>query len=157
VKVGTRAEASMEVAASPQAIYDLVTDITNMGRWSPECRSCEWTGEVTTATEDAHFRGRNRRGLARWTTIARVVVADPGREFAFATSHRGQEMTQWRYQFKRGAGTTTVTESFEMLRDMPWYLKLADRLLMSVTDRQSDLQAGMAQTLGSIKAAIEAR
>lgn len=155
MKKGARSEASVEIFASAEAIYDLVADITEMGRWSPECRGCEWTGTATTAVVDARFRGTNRHGLARWTTTARVVVADPGHEFTFVTGHRGDEMTRWRYQLEPGTGTTKVTESFEMLSDMPWYFKLADRVLMRVSDRQSDLRAGMVHTLEAIKAAAE--
>ncbi|HAY67306.1 MAG TPA: hypothetical protein DCY82_03325, partial [Acidimicrobiaceae bacterium] len=29
-------EASIEIAASPEAVYDLVSDVTRMGEWSPE-------------------------------------------------------------------------------------------------------------------------
>ncbi len=155
MKVGVRAQASVKIAASPEHIYELVADVTNMGRWSPECRGCEWADKVTRAAVGVRFRGTNRRGLARWTTIATVVVADPGREFAFVTGHRGREMTRWRYQLEPSAGTTTVTESFEMVRDMPWYFKVADRLLMGVSDRQGDLEAGMAQTLDRIRSASE--
>ena len=30
----------IEVAATPETVYALVSDITQMGRWSPECREC---------------------------------------------------------------------------------------------------------------------
>jgi hypothetical protein len=48
-----------------------------------------------------------------------------------------------------------VTESFEVLRDTPWYFGLADRTLMRVHDRRADLVANMAETLGRIKAVAE--
>ena len=155
MKAGTRAAVSLEIDASADTLYDLIADVTNMGRWSPECRSCEWIDGAGRAHLDARFKGTNRRGLARWTTTATVVVADPGREFAFVTGHRGHEMTRWGYRFEPGSPNTTVTESFEMLRDMPRYLKWADRVLMSVTDRQGDLETAMAQTLATLKTTSE--
>ena len=33
---------SIVIAASPDAVYDLVSDMTRMGEWSPVCRACWW-------------------------------------------------------------------------------------------------------------------
>ena len=30
-------EVTIEIAATPETVYDLVSDITRMGEWSPEC------------------------------------------------------------------------------------------------------------------------
>ena len=56
-------------------------------------------------------------------------------------------MTRWTYRFEPVTGGTDVTETFEMLRDMPWYFRVADRLLMGVADRQADLEANLTKTL----------
>lgn len=105
----------------------------------------------------ARFKGTNRRGLTRWSTKPRVVAAEPGREFAFVIGHLGRDMTRWSYRFEPTSGGTTVTESFEMVRDMPWYFRLSDRLLMGVADRKADLETNMGETLRRLKAAAEAR
>lgn len=155
MKAGTHAEVSIEMHASPAAVYDLVSDVRRMGEWSPECHSCKWIGSTTTPRVGARFKGNNRRGLARWSTKPRVVVADPGREFAFVTGHLGRDMTRWSYRFETTSGGTKVTESFEMLRNMPWYFRLADRLLMGVQDRKADLETNMTETLQRLKAGAE--
>jgi Polyketide cyclase / dehydrase and lipid transport len=155
VKAGTYAEANTDVHASPATLYDLVSDVRRMGDWSPECRHCEWIDGATGPVVGARFKGTNRRGVARWSTKPRVVVADAGREFAFVTGHLGRDMTRWSYRFEPTADHATVTESFEMLRDMPWYFRLADRLLMGVKDRRTDLETNMGETLRHIKAATE--
>jgi hypothetical protein len=157
VKTGTQGQASTEVDASPAALYDVVSDVRRMGEWSPECRRCEWIGGATGPAVGARFKGSNRRGMARWSTKPRVVVADPGREFAFVTGHLGRDMTRWSYRFESTPGGTNVTESFEMLRDMPWYFRLADRLLMGVKDRKADLETNMGETLRRLKAAAADR
>jgi Polyketide cyclase / dehydrase and lipid transport len=126
-----------------------------MGEWSPECRRCEWIGGATGPVVGARFKGTNRRGVARWSTRPRVVVADPGREFAFVIGHRGRDMTRWSYRFEPASDGTKVTESFEMLREMPWYFRFADRFLMGVKDRTADLVASMGETLQRLKIAIE--
>jgi hypothetical protein len=154
---GTRGEASLHVQASPERLYDLVADVGRMAEWSPECRACEWIDEAAAPVVGARFRGTNRRGLARWTTELRVVAADRGREFAFVTVRRGHEQTRWSYRLAPHGGGTTVTESFELLADMPWYLVATERVLMGVADRRADLEAGMRTTLRRLKAAAETR
>ena len=156
MKVGTRGEASTDVDSSANALYDVVSDVRRMGEWSPECRSCQWVGGATGPAVGARFKGSNRRGIARWSTTPRVVVADPGREFAFVVNHLGRGMTKWSYRFEPSSEhTTTVTESFELLRDLPWYFRVADRRLMHIDDRKADLEAGMQETLERLKAAVE--
>ena len=33
---------SIVVARSPEALYDMVSDVTRMGEWSPVCTACWW-------------------------------------------------------------------------------------------------------------------
>ncbi|MGO9154394.1 SRPBCC family protein [Mycobacterium sp.] len=37
-----RGRESIEIAAPPEVVYDLLADITRMGEWSPECCRCVW-------------------------------------------------------------------------------------------------------------------
>jgi polyketide cyclase/dehydrase/lipid transport protein len=39
---GMHREASIEIHASPEAVYDLVSDLPRMGEWSPENIGGEW-------------------------------------------------------------------------------------------------------------------
>ncbi|MDX6233621.1 MAG: hypothetical protein QOH68_2658, partial [Nocardioidaceae bacterium] len=39
---GTTGEARVQVDAAPEVLYDLVSDVTRMGEWSPETVHCEW-------------------------------------------------------------------------------------------------------------------
>ena len=149
MSVPTTATATIEIDAPPAFLYDLVTDVTRMGEWSPECVRCDWLGEP--GQVDSTFRGRNRSGLARWSTVARVLVADRPREFTFATHYRGKVATRWSYTFD-GDDTTTVTETFESVTT-PFMIGLVERWF--IRDRQAQLEAGMAQTLAAIKAVAE--
>src|SRR5450755_3838764 len=153
MKAGTQAQACVDVHASPTDLYAIVSDVHRMGEWSPECRRCEWIGGATGPAVGARFKGTNQRGVARWSTKPRVVAADPGREFAFVTGHLGRDMTKWSYRFEPASEHTTVTESFELLRDMPWYFRFADRFLMGIKDRKADLETNMQETLRRLKAA----
>src|SRR5438309_11774834 len=157
MKKGTRGEATLHVSAPPETLYELVSDVTRMGQWSPETIRCRWLDGATGPTVGARFKGTNRRAVFRWSTKPRVVAAEPGREFAFVVNLIlfGREMTKWTYAFERSSDNgTDVTETFEMLDDLPWYIAFS-QLLMGVRDRKSNLEAGMQRTLERIKAVAE--
>lgn len=153
MKRGAKGEASLTIDASPETLYDLVSDVRRMGEWSPECRDCRWVEGATKPVVGARFKGTNRRGLVRWTTDVQVLTADRGREFAFATRHSDQ--TRWTYRFEPQDGGTKVTESFELLADLRWYIALIERWFIGIKDRRADLEAGACATLQSLKRAAE--
>ena len=156
MKQGATGKATTNINASPETVYDLVSDVRRMGEWSPECRSCDWIDGATGPAAGARFKGNNKNGIFRWSTKPTVVVADPGREFAFVVSHRGQDQIKWSYRFEPAPDGTAVTETFEVLADIPWYFLLGERM-MGVKDRRADLEQGMAETLQRLKVATEKR
>ena len=140
-----------EIDASPQRVYELVSDITRMGEWSPECYRCEWLDGVTFATVGARFRGHNRLGRARWSTEAVGTIADPAHEFAFTTLHEnGREETRWTYRLDQIATGTKLTESYEFL-----WCPIANRIAELPIPRDRQLRRGITETLKRIKAAAE--
>ena len=145
----TTADVTIDIDAAPDVIYDLVSDVTRMGEWSPECVRCEWKGEP--GVVGSTFRGHNRNGLARWSTTARVVAADRPRTFSFETLAGDKPGTRWTYRLE-GDGPTKVTESFEAI-SAPWLIKFVERYFLR--NRQAQLEAGMAKTLAAIKTAAE--
>lgn len=153
MKRGTTGMVSRRIGASPERLYALVADVRRMPAWSPECRTCDWIDDATGPVVGARFTGTNRRGLARWTTEVEVVAAEEGREFAFVTHFRGRAQTKWTYRFDPNGDGTTVTESFELVTDLPWYLVLMEHVLMGIRDRRADLEAGMQETLRRLEAA----
>ena len=155
MKQGTIGKVSTTINASPEAVYNLVSDVHRMGEWSPETKRCEWIDGATGPEVGARFKGSNANGRARWSTKPRVVAADRGREFAFVTKHLGRDATKWSYHFEPAADGTVVTESFEMLFSVPWYFRVSERLLMGVTDRHADLERNMSETLQRLKTAAE--
>lgn len=145
----TTATVTEQVIAPATDLYDLIADVTGMGRWSPECRRCEWLGEP--GLVGSRFRVHNRSGPFRWTTEARVLTADRGVEFSFATFHKGEIATKWTYRFTDGH-PTTVTESFDAVRT-PRLIAFAERHL--IRNRQQALEDGMRRTLATLKAVAE--
>jgi polyketide cyclase/dehydrase/lipid transport protein len=151
MKKGTKGEAKVFVDAPPNVVYDVVSDVTRMGEWSPETTKCVWLDGAKNAAVGARFKGSNKRGFITWSTKPAVVAADPGREFAFEVDTD----VRWTYRFEAEGAGTNVTESFEMLRDLRWQYAFAERWLMRVKDRKADLERGMAETLERIKTVVE--
>jgi hypothetical protein len=145
---------SIEVRATPEAAYDLVSDLPGMGALSPENVGGRWLGGATGPVAGARFRGRNRNGLHRWSTSVRVVTADPGREFAFdVSSYRFIPVSRRRYTFLPTADGCTVTEGWQDRR--PGWFKLPAGVATGVLDRESATGRSIEHTLASLKAALE--
>ncbi|MCI3949771.1 MAG: hypothetical protein K0R11_1705 [Acidimicrobiales bacterium] len=144
---------TVHVDAPPEAVWALVSDVTAIGRFSPETFEAQWLDGATGPALGARFKGhvkRNGRGPVYWTTCE-VVACEPGREFAFAVLTGGRALNTWRYRLEPAAGGTDVTESFE-LADTP-ALRLYWRLLGWARGRTN--REGMRATLERVKAEVE--
>jgi hypothetical protein len=103
---------SIVIARSPADLYDMISDVTRMGEWSPVCKACWWDDGSGPAV-GAWFTGRNElAGRDPWETRSLVVAASPGEEFAFMV---GGTLARWGYTFTQVDAGTRVTESWAML------------------------------------------
>ena len=59
--LGMHREASLEINAAPETVYDLVSNLARMGEWSPENIGGEWQGGGSGKAGD-RFLGHNRAG-----------------------------------------------------------------------------------------------
>ena len=149
---------TIDIAAPPERVYDLVSDISRMGQWSPECRHCAWTGGATGPAVGARFKARNkgRRGPS-WSNTPVVTAAEPGREFAFNRSGPGIGSYTWRYVLEPTPAGTRLTESYDVERPLPQAMSWLTAKWVGSSDRDADLHEGMQTTLSRIKAAAEGR
>jgi hypothetical protein len=145
---------SLRIAAPPERIYEIVADVTQMGRLSPECTGGRWYGGADGPAVGARFIGWNKRGWVRWFTTNKVVAADPGREFAFETQQSG---TRWSYRMEPEGTGTLVTESRAPWRDRPLVARLTARLFLGGVDEHEDeMRDGLQATLERLKVVAEA-
>ena len=63
---------SIEIAASPEAVFATLSNLPEMGRLSPENTGGEWLGGATGPALGAKFKGTNARGSDTWSTTVRV-------------------------------------------------------------------------------------
>jgi len=146
-------QATIWIAAPPARVYALVSDLTRMGEYSPECYKVIWLHGASGPAVGARARGWNTYHGMRWARDVVVLVAEPGREFSFQTIPRAPiylDSNVWRYQFAASNGGTSVTESFATVKIAPWI-----QAFEIITGRPKKMQGWMQQTLGRIKAAAE--
>lgn len=149
-------EVSVDIDAAPERVYELVSDITRMGEWSPECRSCRWARGATGPEVGARFKARNkgRRGPP-WFNTPTITAAEPGRKFAFNRSGPGIGSYTWSYVFEPSATGTRLTESYDAERPLPAAMSWITEKWVGSHDRDAELREGMQTTLARIKAAAE--
>lgn len=142
-----KGSASIGIAAPPDAVFAVVSDLTRMGGFSPECVGVD-LGDDFTLVRGATFVGRNARDGDEWTTDCRVLEVVPGRRFSFVAGDEDTGTT-WSFDVVAAGGGSVVTETFDSrrLRHPEWAQALAGRAEQLVADMQA--------TLRSIRDAVE--
>jgi hypothetical protein len=145
---------TVHMSASPQAVWDLVSDVTNTGKFSPETFEAEWIEGATGPAVGARFRGhvkRNAKGPIYWTKCT-VTACEPGKEFGFAVEGPGgKAVNNWHYEFVPSGDGTNVTESFKLENMLPLRLYW---MIMGRARGRTNVN-GMRTTLERIKAVVE--
>jgi uncharacterized protein YndB with AHSA1/START domain len=149
-------EVTRHVAASPDAVYDLVADVTRTPQWSPEVVRCTWLDGATGPAVGARFAARNRKRWFAWTNRPVVDVVDPGREFAFTRTEPGGGSIRWAYRLEPEGDGTRVRHSYRVLAPVPRGLHVALRLALGVRDLAADLHANMEASTARLAAVAEA-
>jgi hypothetical protein len=145
---------SVTVEVSPESLYDLVSDVTRTGEWSPVCVSCWWDDEAEAGRVGAWFTGRNQLPTRTWETRSRVAVAERGREFAWIV---GGSFVRWGFLLAALETGTVLTESWEFLPDgiAMFEEKYGDQAAAEIADRTRQALDGIPRTLTAIKRIAE--
>jgi uncharacterized protein YndB with AHSA1/START domain len=148
-----RIEIARDIAASPEAVYAAISDVTRMGEWSEECHACAWHSGFDGPVVGAIFDGHNRNGEHEWTTQGKVVEAEPGRSFVFECSMFDFHFSTWGYRIEPTATGCRVTEWSEDLRpasSLEYSAKVS-----GIADRAGRNRSTMSGTLERLAAALE--
>ena len=100
-----------DIAASPERVWELVSDINIPARFSNEFQGAEWI-DADGPREGASFVGKNeRKDVNRvWETTSYVVACDPPRVFAWNVNDRDRPSAQWRFELERIPGGTRLRQ-----------------------------------------------
>jgi len=144
---------SILIARSAESLYDMVSDVTRIGEWSPVCKAC-WWDEGAAARVGDWFTGRNELPDRTWETRSEVVVADRGREFAFVV---GGSFVRWGYTFTAVRAGTRVTESWHFLPGgiAMFKEKFGADAQTQISTRTKAAHDGIPVTLAAIKRSAE--
>ncbi len=144
---------SVVVRTSPEALYDLVSDVTRTGEWSPVCTACWWDDGASGRVGD-WFTGRNETPDRTWETRSQVVAADRGREFAWLV---GGRLVRWGFLLEPVDGGTRLTETWEFLPAGQQHFaeRYGDAAQAQVEERTRAAHAGIPVTLAAIKRIAE--
>lgn len=103
---------SRDVAAPPDRVWGLVSDLPRMGEWSPENTGGTWVKGATGPATGARFRGTNAQGKRSWSTTITVDTCEPGRAFSFEVTAGGFKVASWSYKIEPTASGSRVTETW---------------------------------------------
>lgn len=143
---------SIEISAPPEAVWALVSDLPRMGEYSPENAGGRWV-DGDGPRVGATFKGANRNGIRRWSTLAKVTRCEPGVAFAFQVSALGLTAADWSYQLEKRPGGCAVTETWTDRRGR--LLRAVAGLATGTSDRAAFTETSIEQTLAKLKARAE--
>jgi hypothetical protein len=142
------------VNATPDQVYELVSDPTVMAGFADEFYRARWLGGARKAAVGEQFRGHNRWGKRRWYTICRITDADPGRRFAYEVRTPFQvPISRWQYDLSP-AGDGCVVLQRSWFRVPRWFVPMAI-MITGRPDRRGVNNANIATTLANLKAHFE--
>ncbi|MEV6239304.1 SRPBCC family protein [Lentzea sp. NPDC051838] len=145
------ASAHIEVAAPPQRVFDLVSDLRRLGGVAEEYSGGRWL-RGSGPSVGARFRGLNRRGWRMWPTVSTITDCSVTR-FAFDVRSLGMMVSRWQYDIEPTENGCRVTESTWDRR--PGWYKPITVLATGVRDRAVTNQANIEATLARLKQAAE--
>jgi hypothetical protein len=150
-----RDEVRLVVKAAPEAVYEVIADVTRMPELSPEVVECRWLDGVTEAKVGARFAARNRfsRGPAVGNKPV-VTNVEPGRRISWSRTEPFGGTVEWTYEFLPHPDGTEVVESYRAVKPVSrfgWVIIGA----FSSRDRRAVQRAGMEETLERLRAVVE--
>lgn len=143
---------SIEISASADAVYGLVSNLTVLAEISAETTAARWT-KGDRAAVGAVFRGSNVNGSKKWTTTCTVTDAAAGRSFGFAVTSFGIPISRWRYDIEPTATGCRVIESTWDQRP-GWFHRIGS-LATGVHDRAGANADHITETLARLKERAE--
>ncbi|MFF4456960.1 SRPBCC family protein [Streptomyces goshikiensis] len=103
------------VDAAPARVYDLVSDVSAIRRWSPNATDVAFD-QGAGPRVGAWFSGSNHRDGKQWTTRSQIVRADPGTAFTFVVGGAEDGIVRWGWTFLPQGRGTVVQQSWQLLR-----------------------------------------
>jgi uncharacterized protein YndB with AHSA1/START domain len=143
-------QAQIDINAPVATVWALVSDLSLMPQWSPQCRMMRPLGPLHQGTRTINL---NRRNYAFWPTTSIVTEVIPEKKVAFRVNANG---TVWSYELEPTDVGTRLVESRHAENGVkPLSNMTINALFGGVPGFERELVDGMNQSLARIKAAAE--
>jgi hypothetical protein len=148
------------IGASPAEVFAVVGDPLAMARLGAEVHEARWLDGATSPAVGARFRGINRNGPRRWSTVCRVTDFEPGRRFGYdVTVEVGSvvrmPISRWQYDLEPTDAGCLLTES-NWIRTPTWLATLTGPVT-GRPDRLAANQSHIELTLQRVGELLESR
>ena len=147
-KQPTPISATVQMKASPEEVWKVVSDLARMPEFSPELRKAIVVGRPGVG---ANIIGINRRKVVVWPTTSKVVRWEPVKAVAWKVRESG---ATWVYELEPTATGTSVTGR----RVLPRFTigtSLLGPAIGGAEGHDTELAAGIRTTLERIRTAVE--
>ena len=144
--------ASLQIDATPQAVFDLITDVGQLPEWNVAIETV--LERPPALTEGAEWTVKmHPPRTPSWTSISRLGELDRGR-FRFAYETRNGDgnpsYTKWAWQITGADGGAEVTVTWDV------YLKTADRKFFGGPLRKRQLAREVPNSLAAMAETVMA-
>ena len=159
---GPSTEASIDIAAPPERVWALVSDLQLPAQFSNEFEGAELLGGAVVPAVGVRFVGRNHHpAIGSWETTSTITSFDPPKVIGYDVDGAdGRPAASWRFSLQPTDGGTRVTQSMRMGPGRsginPAIDAMPDKESKILHRRLGEHQANMKATLAGIKALAEA-
>ncbi|OBB75438.1 SRPBCC family protein [Mycobacterium sp. 852014-52144_SCH5372336] len=143
-------QAETTINAPVAKVWELVSDLKNMPRWSPQCRLMKTFGPLQPGARTINL---NRRKFMFWPTTSRIIEVIPEKKLAFRVNENN---TVWSYELEPTETGTRLVETRHAENGVkPVSTMLVNAVMGGVPSFERELVEGMNESLARIKAAAE--
>ena len=143
-------QAQIDINAPVSKVWALVSDLSRMPQWSPQCRLMKAFGPLRQGTRTFNL---NRRNFMVWPTTCTVTEVIPEKKVAFRVNANN---TIWSYELEPTDVGTRVVETRHAENGVkPISNMTVNALMGGVPNFERELVEGMNTSLAHIKAAAE--
>jgi uncharacterized protein YndB with AHSA1/START domain len=144
--------AEIDIAAPVGKVWSLVSDLSRMPQWSPQCRMMKLLGPLRPGTRTLNI---NRRNMLFWPTTSTITEVVPERKLAFRIP---LNTSVWTYELEPTATGTRLVETRHAENGVTAVSTAVTKAALGGVDSfEKELLEGMNQSLIRIKAAAEGR
>nr|WP_280399263.1 SRPBCC family protein [Nocardia carnea] len=144
-------EASIDIDAAPERVWEVLADPRRMPEFSPQCVRMIPIGKPKAGVLTVNL---NRDGWKFWPTTSRILRYEKNSALAFRVS---QNRTVWTYTLEPSGNGTRLIERRDVPNGTTWVSRtLVNAMLGGEEAFEENLVRGMNESLAKIKKAVEA-